>query len=136
MVYSTLSPDGCLTYCNAGHNPPLLVGTRGVARLETGGLIVGMFGHASFDEQTLKLEPGDTVVVYSDGVTEARNPDGEEFGEERLMCCIKANADLAPTDLLERLLDAVHQFSAGEAQSDDLTLLALRFAGGEANKSA
>jgi sigma-B regulation protein RsbU (phosphoserine phosphatase) len=128
-VYGALSPDGSLTYCNAGHNPPLLIGKRGIMRLETGGLVVGAFA-AAFDEQTLRLEPGDTLVIYSDGITEARNPDGEEFGEEQLLCCVMANRDLAPTELLECIFDAVHQFSAGSAQSDDLTLLALRFAGG------
>jgi phosphoserine phosphatase RsbU/P len=68
-------------------------------------------------------------VVYSDGMTEARNPDGEEFGDEQLMSCVRANTALTPTDLLECLLDTVHKFSAGAAQSDDMTLLALRFSG-------
>ena len=85
---------------------------------------------ACFDEQTLQLEPGDVVVAYSDGLTEARNFGGEEFGEERLMTCVRANCDLAPTKLLECVFDAVHQFSAGTVQGDDLTLLVLRFAGG------
>jgi steroid delta-isomerase-like uncharacterized protein len=128
-VYGTLSPDGRLTYCNAGHNPPLLVGTRRVMRLEAGGLVIGAFQRATYDQQTVRLEPGDTLLAYSDGMTEARNPDGEEFGEERLMSCVSANTDLTPTELLECLLDTVRQFSAGAAQGDDLTLLALRFAG-------
>jgi steroid delta-isomerase-like uncharacterized protein len=128
-VYGTLSSDGRLTCCNAGHNPPLLIGARGVTRLETGGLIVGLFERASFDQESMALEPGDTLVVYSDGMTEARNPDGEEFGDEQLMSCVRANTALTPTDLLECLLDTVHKFSAGAAQSDDMTLLALRFSG-------
>jgi steroid delta-isomerase-like uncharacterized protein len=128
-VYGTLSSDGRLTCCNAGHNPPLLVGTRRVMRLETGGLVIGAFEQALFDQETLELEPGDTLVVYSYGMTEARNPDGEEFGEEQLMSCVRANTALTPTDLLECLLATVHKFSAGAAQSDDMTLLALRFGG-------
>jgi len=129
-VYGVLGEDGRLTYCNAGHNPPLLIGTRGVRRLETGGMVVGLFEHTNFDEQTLQLETGDLLVAYSDGVTEARNFEGHEFGEERLLACVRANSDLGPADLLAGIFDAVDQFSAGTAQFDDLTLLALRFVGG------
>ena len=68
-------------------------------------------------------------MAYSDGLTEAQNPDGEEFGEEGLLACVRANCDLAPTELLKCTFDAVQQFSAGTAQGDDLTLLVLRFAG-------
>ena len=130
IIYGTLSPSGRLTYCNAGHNPPLLVGKSGVMRLETGGTVVGLFEHATFNQETVQLQAGDTVLAYSDGMTEAQNTDGEEFGEEQLLCCARAHCDLAPTDLLECLLDAVHRFSGDAAQSDDMTLLALRFAGG------
>jgi len=128
VLYASLSTDGRLTYCNAGHNPPLLIGKRGVLRLETGGMVVGLFEHA-FDEQTLQLEPDDLLVAYSDGVTEARNPDGEEFGEERLLACVRDNCNLAPSELLQCVFNAVNQFSAGATQADDLTLLVLRFSG-------
>jgi steroid delta-isomerase-like uncharacterized protein len=128
-VYAVLSTDGCLTYCNAGHNPPFLVGKCGVRRLESGGPIVGAFGQATFCEETLQLDPGDVLVVFSDGLTEAFDASGEEFGEERLLTCVKANSELGPTALLECLLDAVHQFSVSAAQSDDLTVLVLRYSG-------
>jgi serine phosphatase RsbU (regulator of sigma subunit) len=62
-------------------------------------------------------------------VTEARNPDGEEFGEERLLACVLANTDLVPSELLQSVFSAVHEFSAGATQADDLTLLVLRFSG-------
>jgi serine phosphatase RsbU (regulator of sigma subunit) len=107
----------------------LLVGKRGVLRLETGGMVVGALEQTMFDEQALQLEPGDLLVAYSDGVTEARNADGDEFGEERLLACVKAKTGLAPSELLECVFQAVHQFSAGTAQGDDLTLLVLRFGG-------
>jgi sigma-B regulation protein RsbU (phosphoserine phosphatase) len=106
IVYGALSCDGALTYCNAGHNPPLLVGKRGVLRLETGGMVVGAFEQAIFDEQTLHSEPGDLLVAYSDGVTEARKATGDEFGEERLLDCVRANTDLAPSELLECVFKA------------------------------
>jgi serine phosphatase RsbU (regulator of sigma subunit)/ketosteroid isomerase-like protein len=129
-VYGVLTREGRLTYCNAGHNPPLLIGKRGVLRLETGGMVIGLFEHTIFNEQTLQLATGDLLVAYSDGVTEARNPDGEEFGEEGLLACVQAYDDLAPSELLQRVFNEVKEFSAGAAQGDDLTLLVLRFAGG------
>jgi hypothetical protein len=127
-VFAELTSDGRLTYCNAGHNPPLLIGKSGVLHLETGGTVVGLFEH-TFDQQTLQLETGDLLVAYSDGVTEARNPVGEEFGEERLLACVQANSDLAPSEPLQSVFNEVNEFSAGTAQGDDLTLLVLRFAG-------
>ena len=88
VLYGVLSRDGRLTYSNAGHNPPLIVGRRGVRRLEQGGVIIGAFPDATFDEETVQLNPGDVVVVFSDGVTEAMNVDGAEFGEQRLLSSI------------------------------------------------
>ncbi len=129
VLYGVLACDGRLTYSNAGHNPPLLVGRRGVRRLERGGLILGAFEQATYEEETLQLDPGDVLVVFSDGITEALNADGAEFGEERLLSCLKANHERAPAALLECLLDAVHQFVAGAVQSDDLTALVLRYSG-------
>ncbi len=129
VLYAALSCDGELTYCNAGHNPPLLVGRRGLRRLDTGGVILGAFTDATFEEETLRLEPGDQLVVFSDGITEALNPDGEELGEERLLSYVELNRKLAPEALLESLLGNVRQFTAGAVQSDDLTLLVLSYVG-------
>jgi len=92
-------------------------------------MVVGAFAHTIFDEDTQQLEPGDVLVAYSDGLTEARDPGGEEFGEERLLSCVKANCALSPSDLMERLLSSVTEFSADAAQSDDLTVLVLRYTG-------
>ena len=128
VLYGVLSRDGRFTYSNAGHNPPLLVGPRGVQRLRTGGLIIGAFEHARFDEETVQLEPDDVLVIFSDGITEAFNSDGEDFGDERLVSCVQASRDLEPPALVEHLLDAVHQFTGGAEQSDDLTLFILRYA--------
>jgi serine phosphatase RsbU (regulator of sigma subunit)/predicted ester cyclase len=130
-VYAVLSCDGRLAYCNAGHNPPLLIRKCGVQRLERGGPIVGAFEQATFEEETLQLEPGDVLVAFSDGVSEARNTDGVEFGERRLLSCVRTKCGLTPTALLESILAAVHDFSAGATQSDDLTVLVLRYSGTE-----
>jgi sigma-B regulation protein RsbU (phosphoserine phosphatase) len=126
-IYAVLDRRGRLTYSNAGHNPPILVGRSGVSRLECGGQMVGAFEHAIFDEDTQQLEPGDVVVVYTDGVTEARDSSDEEFGEERLLSCVQANRTRSPVELVECVLSAVQQFSADTAQSDDLTMLVLRY---------
>jgi serine phosphatase RsbU (regulator of sigma subunit)/pSer/pThr/pTyr-binding forkhead associated (FHA) protein len=127
VVYGALAPDGRLTYCNAGHNPPVLLGRGGVRRLETGGLILGLFPQATYEQETLALESGDLLVMFSDGVTEALDAAGEEFGEERLLACIEANRQCQPAELLARLLASVRTFVAGAAQHDDVTALVLRY---------
>ena len=126
-VYAVLTADGRLTYCNAGHNPPMLVGQSGTRQLETGGLILGLFPQAAYDQETLTLDPGDMLVMFTDGVTEARNATGEEFGEERLRACLDRDRRCSPAELLERLLSAVRSFVAGAAQHDDITALVLRY---------
>lgn len=127
MAYGVLSPDSRLTYCNAGHNPPMLF-TRSseVRRLEQGGLVLGLFPHAQFEEETLQLEPGDVLVVFSDGVSEAIDVHGEEFGDDRIVACVASNRHLEPAALLDHLLAAVRQFSEGTLQRDDVTALILR----------
>jgi phosphoserine phosphatase RsbU/P len=126
-VYGTLARDGRLTYCNAGHNPPLLIKRDGIRRLETGGLILGVFPQTIYDQETLTLEPGDLLVMFSDGVTEALNAAGEEFGEERVRICLDANRQCSPAELLEHLLSAVRSFALGTPQYDDVTALVLRY---------
>ena len=129
VLYAVLSCDGQLAYCNAGHNPPLLVGRRGVRRLETGGLILGAFQHATFEEATLRLDPDDVLVVFSDGITEALNVNEAEFGEGRLLSCVNANRELPPGALLECVLETVHKFAGSAVQNDDRTALVLRYSG-------
>ena len=127
VLYAMLSADSRLTYCNAGHNPPLLFGLNGFRRrLTAGGLIVGAFQHVTFEEETLQLDPGDTLVIFSDGISEALNSKGEEFGEDRLVSCLETNRDLPVPHLLKCVLDTVQQFRDDAAQSDDLTVLILR----------
>jgi len=129
LLYGVLTPDGRLTYCNAGHNPPFIVGRRGVRRLETGGLIIGAFKNIAFEEDTTQLDSGDVLVVFSDGVTEALNGDGIEFGEDRVLACINANRQAPAAVHLDSLIDAVRAFSVGAEQSDDLTALVLHYSG-------
>ena len=127
VMYGVLGADGRLVYSNAGHNPPILIGRSGVRRLETGGLILGLFPHATYEEQTLQLEEGDTLVVFSDGVTEAVDAAGDEFGEERLLPCVEDNRGCATEVLLEKIFATVRTFAASAAQNDDVTALVLRY---------
>ncbi|MDP6579925.1 MAG: SpoIIE family protein phosphatase [Vicinamibacterales bacterium] len=130
VFYGVLSPDGRLTYCNAGHNPPLLVGENGVRRLSTGGLIVGPFSEATYEQEVVTLSPGDTVITFSDGVSEALNAEGAGFGVDRIVECVDAlPSDLEPSQLVQELLAAVRKFTVGEQQSDDITVLIARYRG-------
>jgi len=130
LMYGTLAPDGRLTYCNAGHNPPLVIGKGGIRRLETGGPIVGLFETAAFEEETVTLAPGDWLIVFSDGVSEALSVDGEEYGEARIVAVAERHVDSAPTDFLQAIFSDVRLFTKGAAQSDDITALVLRYAHG------
>jgi serine phosphatase RsbU (regulator of sigma subunit) len=127
--YGVLLHDGRLTYANAGHNPPVVVGQSGVRRLECGGLVLGLFGDTRYEQAVVELHPGDIVVVFSDGITDALNPQGEEFGDDRLIQCLSANADLAPAAVLETLMSAVREFAQGAVQNDDLTAMVVRYRG-------
>src|SRR5262245_27713526 len=130
LMYGTLDPDGRLTYCNAGHNPPLIIGgtgSKGVRRLEVGGPIVGLFETATFDEETVTMAPGDTLIVFSDGVSEAMSASGEEYGESRIVAVAEKQAGAAPAELLQALFADVRAFARGAAQSDDITAMVLRY---------
>jgi len=127
VLYGALRPDGRLIYSNAGHNPPLLIQRGSVRRLETGGLPVGLFPQAAYDEETLQLEDGDLLVVFSDGVTEALDPSGEEFGDARLLACVETCRDCPPADVLQRILASVRAFAASAAPNDDVTALVLKY---------
>jgi serine phosphatase RsbU (regulator of sigma subunit)/pSer/pThr/pTyr-binding forkhead associated (FHA) protein len=127
LMYGVLEPGGRMVYCNAGHNPPLVIGASGVRRLERGGPIVGLFEAASYEEETIQLTPGDWLVVFSDGISEAMTPTGDEYGEERIIACVQRNSALDPPRLLEALFSDVREFAKGAAQSDDITGMVLRY---------
>ena len=84
-----------LTYCNAGHNPPLYFNAQGFRRLSSGGTVVGIFPDAEFDQETIQLHSGDIFLAYTDGIVESVNEYGEEFGEQRLINLVGANRDLS-----------------------------------------
>jgi len=129
MFYGAVSPDGELSYCNAGQEPPLIIGRQGTRWLEVGGPVLGLLSIATYEFETVTLEPGDLVVVCSDGVTEARNIAGDEFGRDRLVEAVQSRHGSRPEVVLEHLMGVVKQFAEGAAQADDLTALVLRYRG-------
>jgi sigma-B regulation protein RsbU (phosphoserine phosphatase) len=115
-----------LTYSNAGHLPPLVLGHNGqVRRLDTSGTVVGLFDGMSYDESTIGMEPGDMFIAYSDGVTEPENEFGE-FGEERLIELIQRHRDQPLARISEVVTGAVTEWIAGGEQPDDVTLVLAR----------
>jgi len=123
-VYS--ESDRSLVYVNAGHNPPILVRAGGVVeRLAAGGPVLGLFQDVAFTADRVALSPGDRLVLYTDGVTEALDDQGGEFGEERLTGAAVAATGSA-VSIQQRVLDA-HAAFVGEAlPTDDMTLLVAR----------
>ena len=128
LFLSALAPDGRFEYCNAGQNPPLLFTTRGqVIRLETGGTLIGAFPQAVFELGEVRLQSGDTVVLYSDGVSEAADPAGEEFGEDRIMATVRDVLYRPPQDILDALFASLRDFTRDAGSHDDMTAVVLRY---------
>jgi serine phosphatase RsbU (regulator of sigma subunit) len=128
MFLGLLDRDGGLEFIRAGHPSPLLL-RNGVARdLYTGGSFpVGLLPNTPFASESAKLQPGDTLVLFSDGVTDAEDVHGEMFGVDRLREILAGHQN-APLDEIERdVLDAINDFSTGAEQSDDITLLVVRY---------
>jgi phosphoserine phosphatase RsbU/P len=129
MFYGAITPDGRLSYCNAGQEPPLVVRADSIEWLEEGGPVLGLLSIATYAFATVPLNAGDLVVVCSDGVTEARNLANDEFGRDRLVEELKGRHGNKPDAVLEHLLAVIKQFSQGAAQADDITALVFRWRG-------
>ena len=118
---------GRLDFVNAGHNPPLLVRAGGeVETLSDGGLVLGIFDNVVYEGGHVEMRPGDTLVIYSDGVTETWDPDGEEFAEERLRALAVENRTLAAEELQAAILREIERFEAGARATDDRTIVVLK----------
>lgn len=130
LVYGVLTPGGTFTYSNAGHQPPLLVTAGGATLLDVGGPILGVFEAASFPEASVLLAPGDRVVAFSDGVTDATAPSGMEFGMSRLLETVAAGRTAGTAEaLLASLLGSVQRFSGTLPATDDVTIAVVEYRG-------
>ena len=120
-------PNRTLSYSNAGHSPLLLVEANGQHRyMDRGNVPLGMFRDTRYHEYYLSLEPGDLLVLYTDGVTEANNPSGEEFGRERLAEAVKAHSDLSARDLIASLQREILNWTDGMGAGDDVTFFVIK----------
>ncbi|MCW5966743.1 MAG: SpoIIE family protein phosphatase [Bryobacterales bacterium] len=117
---------GELRYTNGGHLPPLLIRGGEVRTLNVDGLVVGAFAFASYDESRLMLEPGDLLVLYTDGISEPENEYGEEFGEDRLRALLLANAHKDTRELADLVVATVQEWVGKAEQFDDITLLLVK----------
>ena len=115
-----------LQYVNAGHNPPMVLRRdRSVLRLESGGPPIGMFPNWTYKEGAVQLDPGDLVLAFTDGVTEAVNPTGEEWGEEGLLRAVAEHDAQSADEMVEGIFRSMDEFSLGH-QTDDATVMVLR----------
>jgi len=128
LFYAELNPElGRLTFLNAGHNPPLIVHAGGtMEQLASGGLPLGIMADAEFREGRTQLLPGDVLVIYSDGVSEAVNPTGEEFGPTRLYEVVARNLDASASGIRDRIESALTKFCQGTPAADDITLVIVK----------
>jgi sigma-B regulation protein RsbU (phosphoserine phosphatase) len=130
FFYAEYEPERrALTYVNAGHNPPMLFRTRGtgaaVQRLEAGGTVIGLLESFPFVQDTVSLDPGDMLVAYTDGVSEAMNPEDEEWGETRMMETVERCRGLNAARIIEYVIAGADAFASGAPQHDDMTLVIL-----------
>jgi sigma-B regulation protein RsbU (phosphoserine phosphatase) len=128
LFYGVLDPDArTLSYSNAGHdNPFLFHQDEEPARLGVGGVVLSIMETFPYSEQTIPIGEGDLLVIYSDGIVEAINPDQEQFGQDRLAEVIRQHRDGSPGDLIDSIINAVKVHAGTAAQMDDMTLVVVR----------
>jgi phosphoserine phosphatase RsbU/P len=131
FFYAEYEPGSrTLRYVNAGHNPPVLLRKNAegyqVLRLEAGGTVIGLLESFPFQQTNLTLQPGDMLVLYSDGVSEAMNPADEEWGETRMIETLERCQGLSAAQTIEYVMAGADTFASGAPQHDDMTLVVLR----------
>jgi sigma-B regulation protein RsbU (phosphoserine phosphatase) len=128
LFLGILDPDGRqIHYANGGHNSPFVFSADAKpTKLTAHGMMLGFMEDFNFGESTIDLAPGDLLVAYSDGITEATNSEREQFGEQRLIEAVREYREASAGDLIEDLLRAVSEFAADCPQSDDMTLVIIK----------
>ena len=128
FFFGILDAEGNCTYVNAGHNPPFLLRRDGsLEELTVGGMVLGLFSEAQYETATIRLNPDDHLILFTDGVVEALNIKEEEFGMDRLAAVLRATAQAPAPEILARLQEAVLSFSAQAPQHDDITIMILGY---------
>jgi phosphoserine phosphatase RsbU/P len=126
LICGRADSQGEIELANAGHCNPLLIRQHEVIRLEGGGLPLGLFCDGQYAAETVKLNRGDSLLLYTDGLTEARSPEGEEFGEPRVAEFAAGNCDLPPGDFIKRCVAIHRDFQRDTAALDDLSVMLIR----------
>jgi sigma-B regulation protein RsbU (phosphoserine phosphatase) len=127
---AVLDPGGALLYYNAGHTSALWIRGNGLAsELTQGGPPLGIFAKSSYSEAAVQLAPGDLLVCFTDGISEAHNSQGESFGTERLLAWARGLQLREPAEVLRDLSTQVKRFCAGRVQEDDRSILVVRYRG-------
>jgi sigma-B regulation protein RsbU (phosphoserine phosphatase) len=126
LVCGRIGGGGVADICNAGHCLPLHLSGNHVVRLESGGLPVGVFADGEYQSQQVKLAVGESLILYSDGLSEAFNPNAVQYGIERLEALVHRQQVMGPRNLLTSVLQDVNSFRAGAPRTDDLTVMILR----------
>ncbi len=114
-------------FSNAGHNPPFLIASdKKITRLIKGGTVLGFMEDYQFEEDSIKLNAGDSVIIYSDGITEAENKKDKEFGEDRLLAILTENMKSTADTIIEKVFEAVKSYVKEGPQSDDITIVVIK----------
>ena len=129
MVCCSLATDGELRFVNAGHCPMIVVRSSSVDEVVTGGIALGLDDSAEYEEHSLKMSPGDAIVLYTDGVLEASDEQRELFGEARLKATLEDAHGETSNAICTRLLGAIESFCGGAPTADDTTILAVAYHG-------
>lgn len=130
LFFGVIDPaTGSLSYVNGGHNPPVILDKNGAikSRLKPTGPAVGIFADATFEIRQADLEPGDTLLAFTDGVPDAHAPDGKMFTDKRLMELVSGAPSASARELLDRIDQAVHDHISTAIQFDDITMIAVRY---------
>jgi phosphoserine phosphatase RsbU/P len=116
------------TYARAGHEPPLIVHADGVVeRLpHSSGMAIGLWENITLDQRVIKLSHGDTLLLYTDGMTDCRNPEGESFGLDRIKSLLGSFGKLRGQEVCDQLLDSLLKYQNGSKQDDDVTLVSIQ----------
>jgi phosphoserine phosphatase RsbU/P len=119
-------PSGEIEICNAGHCPPLVLRDHGVEPVEATGLPLGLFSDQEYSASRLRLSAGDGLLLYTDGLTEARNPTDDEYGLDRVVALLPGCRKMSPEQMLGSCLEDLSRFLCGAQKTDDLTVMAIR----------
>ncbi|MEE8368243.1 MAG: PP2C family protein-serine/threonine phosphatase, partial [Thermoanaerobaculia bacterium] len=134
MFYGELEKNGNFIYVNSGHPPPFHLDTQGVAHpLSNGGAVLGPIPNATYERGFVSLGPGELIIMYTDGILEARRPDSgpeeameEEFGRERLLAAVRAHRHKSSADIVAAVFESVETFCGVASQADDRTVLIVK----------